>query len=75
MPSSDDAARLVFGAQAYWGGRSHLIEILPAKTQWGDAHPHPGVILVSSDWFGDGAMEYIVLDGASKTGTTLPAAF
>lgn len=43
-PSSSGGARLIAGAQFWWGGNSHLVEIHLAQLNWGKAHPHPGVI-------------------------------
>lgn len=73
-PTQEDASRLVFGAQAHWNGMAHLIEVNVRSGNWGDAHPHPGVILASSDWFGDGSMEYVALDGAYWGLTVTPGA-
>jgi hypothetical protein len=64
-PGSDDAARMLVGAQFYWGGKSHILEIILASSQWGDGHPDPEAIFVKSDWYGDGSAEYVVLNGAA----------
>ncbi len=72
VPFSDGASRLIAGAQFYYGGKSHLIEINLNSVQWGDSHPDPEAVHVSADWLGDGTLEYVTLDGAALGLTSTP---
>lgn len=59
--SASDGSRLIAGAQFWWGGKSHLIEIHLAQLNWGKDHAHPGVI--QSKILPDGT-EYVALLGS-----------
>lgn len=61
-PSSSDEVRLILGAQSFWNGKAHILEINAAQVNWGDAHPHPGVLSVSHNW-GPNGDEFVTLYG------------
>lgn len=63
-PAGDNAARALAGFQGWWRGKAHIVELNLAEQRWGDAHPHPGVIIHSRDWYGNGSAEYVLLDAA-----------
>ena len=63
VPNGDNAARLIVGAQGWWGGKAHVIEVNLASANWGDAHRGPIAILVAPNWTPD--MEFVVLDGSA----------
>lgn len=63
-PAADDASRMLVGAQFYYKGKAHMLEINLASSQWGDADPDPEAILVNHDFMGNGSSEFVVLDGS-----------
>lgn len=72
VPTGDNATRLIVGAQFFYGGKAHLIEINLSSTNWGDAHSDPEAVIVRGDWYGDGSLEYVTLDGAAFDLTVTP---
>lgn len=68
-PSASDGSRLIFGAQFWWNGKAHILEINGASANWGDSHPDPAALLVRKDWTPD--MEFVLLNGPSW-GITVP---
>jgi len=61
VPAGDKAARMIVGAQGWWGGKAHVLEVNLASSNWGDAHGDPVAILVVPNWTPD--MEFVLLDG------------
>jgi hypothetical protein len=63
-------ARLLAGAQFWWAGRSHILEINLASSNWASAPGSPtGTVLISQDWNG---AQYVILAG-SVWGLSVPA--
>lgn len=61
-PRTTDSARLLVGAQVFWDGKAHILEVDLARSQWENPAAHPaGTIYVNKDF---GGSEYVVLDAA-----------
>jgi len=59
-PSQDASARVFIGGQWWWGGKSRMIEFNLNLQQWGDADPHPGLIVK----FETPEFEFLALDAS-----------
>lgn len=55
---ANSSARVFIGGQWWWGGKARAIEFNLALSQWGDADPHPGLIVR----FDTPAFEFLALD-------------
>jgi hypothetical protein len=62
-PVQGAAARLVLGAQWWWRGVAHILEIVPAMMNWTGGDPNNGWILVNKNWDGNNTVQYVVLYG------------
>ena len=62
-PPGDNEMRLLVGAQAFWDGESHILEVDLIESGWADRDPDPRLVFKAPDWYGDGSAEYVVLAG------------
>ena len=62
MPAYGACTRLVVGAQFCNSYKSYLIELNLRSEGWGDQDPNSPVVIHSEDWYGDGTMEFLLLD-------------
>jgi len=66
-PYNDSAARVFVGGQWWYNGKARMIELNLVLTQWGDADPHPALIVR----FDTPEFEFVALD-AKYWGLDIP---
>ncbi|MCX7944185.1 MAG: hypothetical protein N2746_06730, partial [Deltaproteobacteria bacterium] len=59
-PYADSSARFFVGGQWWYDGKARMIELNMVLSQWGDADPHPGLIVR----FDNKDFEFIALDAS-----------
>ena len=61
-PYQTDATRVTLGAEFFWDGITHMVDVFISSSNWGDAVPDDPCVRFAQRWTDD--LEYVSVDGS-----------